>query len=322
MSLAIEVRRTDDLSGEDPSRLCSLFQDTFGKAFPEELFSRKYTRAWPGYSYHALTRSDSGIVGAYSAIPYRYSFFGREMPFAIGVDLMLESRFRGNVGTVRRMSDALYACLADAGIVFVFGSAREDMFLFHQRVGGWREIGPVFYYIAPLRVPRVPGAAALLRTLIRLARLAAPGRGEGVPPPGICKIDDSLFEAYRYGIFPTEYRKIEVTGGQGIYTGRLYYEIPGIPKNIRVSLLVDVRPLSRVVFNETVRAIMRCERNIDYLVYQGWLPFQPALMWRVPRGLERVHWYACGRILRPDMVDERIYDIRNWNLNLSNGDIV
>jgi hypothetical protein len=320
VSLTVEVRRTGELAAEDRARLCALFESVFHKPCPEDLFLRKYAAAWRGYSYHALARSEGVVVGSYSAVPFRYSFFGQEVLFATGVDLMVESPIRGNVLTPRSLSNALYSSLAADGIAFVFGCAREEMLLFHQRLGGWRTIGPMPYYVAPIRGPRLPGAAALLRVLVRAANLPA-----AVPPirePEIYKVNDRAFRDYRYGILPTEYRTIAAAGGQGIYTRRLYYEIPGIPRGIRVSLLLDVSPFRADVFDEIVRAIRRQEPQIDYLAYQGWLPFRPKSMWRVPQFLERPHWYACGRILRPDVVDERIFEIHNWNINLSNGDLV
>jgi hypothetical protein len=320
MSLTVEVKRTCDLTPAERTRLCALFESVFQKPCPEDVFLRKYAKAWPGFSYHALVRADGSIMGGYSAIPMRYSFFGSEASFAIPADLMMDSGYRGNLKAVYELSNALYARLADAGVVFVFGSLREEMVTFHQRLGGWRMIGPMPYYVAPLRGPHVPGAGLLLRMLVRATNLI--GQAESTRLPEIHKIDDGDFRKYRYSIFPTEYRTIAAGGGGGIYTGRLFYEIPGIPRGIRVSLLLDVSPLRARVFDEVVRAIRGAEPQVDYLAYQGYLPFRPKRMWRVPRRFERPHWYACGRILRPDLVDERVFDIRNWNINLSNGDIV
>jgi hypothetical protein len=320
MPLTVEIKRTCDLAHEERTRLCALFESVFLKPCPEDVFLRKYANAWPGFSYHALARAHGSIVGSYSAIPMRYSFFGKEASFAIPADLMMDSGYRGNLRAVYELSNALYAELTDAGVAFVFGSLREEMVTFHQRLGGWRTIGPMPYYVAPLRGPHFPGAGLLLRMLVRATNLI--GQAVPVGAPEIHKIDDGDFRKYRYSIFPTEYRTIAAGGGDGIYTGRLFYEIPGIPRGIRVSLLVDVSPLSARVFDEVVRAIRLAEPQIDYLAYQGYLPFQPKCMWRVPRKFERPHWFACGRILRADVVDDRVYDIRNWNINLSSGDIV
>lgn len=320
MSIKVEVRRTADLSPEERLRLCALFEEVFHKSCPESVFLRKYAAAWLGSSFHALARRDGRIAGAYSAIVVRYRFFDRDLLFAIPADLMIEKAFRGNMRAVVDLSNALYGALAKAGVACMAGSLRDEMAQFHERIGNWKIIGEMPYYVAPLRGPHVPGAAALMRGLVRIVNLA--GERPACRTPAIYKVDDSAFRAYRYGIFPTEYRKISARAGEGIYTGRLFYEIPDVPRGVRFSLLVDVNPLTPAAFEGVVRAIRRKEPEIDYLAYQGTLSFRPKTMWRVAPRFARPHWRACVRVLRPEMVDERIYDIDNWNLNLSNGDIV
>jgi hypothetical protein len=42
----------------------------------------------------------------------------------------------------------------------------------------------------------------------------------------------------------------------------------------------------------------------------------------VPAKYEKRAWTLGGRILAPDLVDDRIFNIASWNINLSNGDLV
>jgi hypothetical protein len=318
----IEVKLTSELTPGERARMCSLFGEVFHRPFPEDLFLRKYADAYSGDSFHCLAVRDE-IAGAFSAVLFRYSFFGEERVFASAIDLMLESQYRPNVGLMKRMSGSLYKRLAEAGVSFVFSSVREEMMRFHQVVGGWRNIGRLSYYIAPVRGPRIPGAGALLRTLTR-AFNAITTVGRDGPPKGlpIQKWNDDPFLAYRYSFFPTEYRQVKVEGGEAVYTGRMFWNLPGAPEHLRLSLLVDVRPSRRSVFDAVVREIVRTVRDIDYLIYPGHLPFQPRLLWRVPRRMERPRYYLGGRILRPDLIDDRVYQIDNWDINLSNTDLV
>ena len=71
-----------------------------------------------------------------------------------------------------------------------------------------------------------------------------------------------------------------------------------------------------------VERILELEPGLDYLLYMGVLPFSSRLMTRVPDRFEKQSWVLVGRILRKDLVDERVYELLNWNINLSNGDIV
>lgn len=317
MTFTVEVKRTNELTAMERSRLCSLFGSVFGRPMPEDLFLRKYRDAPCGDSLHCLAIQD-GIAGSFAAIVQRYSFFGRDCLFAIAIDLMLEAKYRPNIALMRRMSEALYARLAESGVAFVFSCVREEMMRFHQVAGGWRQIGPLSYFVAPVRAPRYPGLPAVLRAAIRLANVLA---GSGAATPAIDKRNDSLFRAWRYSFFPTDYRTAEAAAATGIYTGKTFWDLPGAPAGARLSFLIDVWPPTQAAIDAVVADIARREADIDYLIYPGLIPFQPRRMLRVPRRFEKPRYHLGGRILRPDVVDDRLYDLANWNVNLSNTDL-
>jgi hypothetical protein len=315
----VEVKLSSELASAERAQFCSLFGEVFHRPFPEDLFVRKYLQAHTGNSFHSLAWRD-GIAGAFSAVLFRYSFFGRECTFATAIDLMLDRRFRPATALMRRMSEALYARLADAGVAFVFSCVREEMMRFHQVLGGWRNIGSLSYYALPVCAPRFPGSAGLLRSLIRTGNTIKRAGAAGDYP--IAKIDDAAFRSYRYSYFETEYRSVSVDGGAAVYTGRMFWPLPGAPEDLHLSMLVDVWPLQPEVFDGLTREIVRKDRSIDYLIYPGCLPFQPRSLWRVPRRLERPRYFLGGRVLRPDLIDARVYDLSNWRINLSDTDLV
>ena len=302
----VEVKLTSELTASERARLCSLFGEVFHRPFPEDLFLRKYRGAHTGDSLHCLAIHNQ-IAGAFSAVLFRYSFFGREYLFATAIDLMLQTKFRPNVALMRRMSKALYSRLAAAGVAFVFSCVREEMMRFHQVVGGWRRIGRLSYQVVPMRGPHIPGAASCLRMLVRSANaINGAGVDRATAPPPIEKVNDGCFRAYRYSFFPTEYRTVQMGEGGAVYTGKMFWELPGAPKGVTLSMLVDVWPQRPAVFDAAVQHIARTNSDVDYLIYPGYLPFQPRRMWRVPQRLERPRYFLGGRILRPDLIDERV----------------
>ncbi len=318
----VEVRVTTELPASDRARLCALFEQIFNRPFSEDMFFRKYGDAYSGTSLHCLARRDD-IAGAFSAVLFRYSFFGRSCVFATAIDLMLESTYRPNVALMKRMSEALYSRLAETGVAFVFSCVREEMMGFHKVVGGWRNIGQLSYYIAPVGGSMIPGTGAVLRGLLKTINAVYGAKAIEVErEQPIDKLNDELFRKYRYAFFPTEYHTVEVEGGHAIYASKLFWPLPGAPKGIRLGFLIDVWPSTRPVFDAVVREIARTDAAIDYLIYVGRLSFQPRLWWRVPERLQRPRYYLAGKILRPDLADERIYDMKNWNINLSNTDLV
>ena len=325
IAVDLSIQLTHELSQSDKSEMRLLFESVFEKSFPPDLFDRKYLQSCLGYSWHALLRRDGRIVGAYSAIPVRYRFYGNEAMFAIGVDLMVAKNSRGRLSSIKDMIEGLHSSLAAAGVAFVFGCAREEMRPFHEKVSNWRSLGKVPYQIALLRASQLGLAAVPAKVLLRgwngLRQMA-----EWIHPAGSPKIEkicDAGFLKYRYNIFPVDYRVVHgAADTTGWYLTDPYYPIEGTPKGVRFGLLVDVTPFSRKAFDEAIGLIAAREPGLDYLAYQGFLPFQPANTITVPERFERKAWYAMGRILQSDVIDERIFDIRAWNLNLSNGDLV
>jgi hypothetical protein len=59
----------------------------------------------------------------------------------------------------------------------------------------------------------------------------------------------------------------------------------------------------------------------DVLLYVGRLPFRPARMIRVPPSRRPQRVRMTGKILIPDLIDERVFALENWNVNLSNFDV-
>ena len=316
------VKTTADLTSADRRGLSNLFSEVFGKPFPETLFESKYMCSALGYSLHCLMMSNGSIVGAYSAVPIRYSFFGQHRTFAIAIDLMVATPFRGRLQHVRRMSDMLCEQLAARGLSFMFSCVREEMWLFHQVVSKWKFVGGLTYYFAPVRVFHGRRLATALRSGISIwNRLGSRELAAAAPQRPIHKLNDDDFRRYRYGMFPIRYQQVQLTEGLVVYTTELFYPIPALSK-LAVALIVDVDPPTPESLASAVDLIADRESTVEFVAYLGSLPFPPRNMLPVSKRLDKQHWVLAGRILRTDLVDDRIFDISNWSINLSNGDLV
>ena len=291
------------------------------------MLRRKYGGSCLGYSFHSLMLDGDRIVGAFSAIPVRYRFFGKTVLFAPTADLMIAQPYRGPVKQLQRLGQGLFEKLKEAGAAFVFACLREEMKMLHQGASRWRTVGKVFYYVAPLRLPHCAPAGQLIRWgLSGLHSLTAAASGQQGAESGkwpIEKVNDEQFAQYRYNVVPAPYQTISFGDDAGaVYTTECFYPIEGLPPDIRLGLLLDVWPLDRLTFDRAVTEIRRREPRLHFLAYQGRLPFRPREMFRVPARFEKKAWFVAGRILRDDLVDDRIFDISHWNINLSNGDLV
>jgi len=322
MALEYEVKTTGELKPAEIAALTRLFEVVFSRPCPEDLFRRKFERSCPGRSIHSLMFLDGELIGAFSAIPVRYLFFGSPTLFAITADLMIHPRHRGAAARVQRLAQGLYQALAGEGVAFVFCCLRGPIFQLHKAISGWRAIGKIYYYAAPFRLPYPGPASRLARAGVRIWNRLAPRTSGAGGPFAVEKVNDATFTAWRYGIFPANYTTVPLPGGSAIYATELYYPIEGIPPRLKTGLLIDVSPLTKTNFDAAVAAIRRREPELSVLAYQGSLPFQARDMLRIPAKYQRPAWTLAGRILIPDRIDEKIFDLRHWNINLSNGDLV
>ena len=208
MTFQFEVKTTGELTPAEISQHVRLFREVYGKPCPEDLFMRKYARTCLGRSVHSLMFLDGDLVGAFSAIPVRYRFFGQTLLFATAVDLMISPRHRGSIRRLHTLAEGLYAALAREGVTFVFSCLRDEMFQTHSAVSGWRAAGRIHYYVAPFRLPWLGPATTLLRGGLRLWNRFSPAPAvSGDPAFGIEKVNDEAFAGYRYQVFPTGYEE-------------------------------------------------------------------------------------------------------------------
>ena len=311
-------KRTCQLSEDDKSQIVELFFRVFGRRMSHEDFNRKYLRTPLGYSYHGLMIVDGVVTGAYNVIPYRYSYFGEEIVFGLSVDTMVAKEYRGGPFNVGRMAALVYEAAQKDGIPFVFGFPNDEAYEFTRKVLKWRDIGELDFYILPRNIGAV---IPKLHFANRLSRAFAAGlvhlptfRDSVETGYNIEKVCDGDFEAHRYD---GQYDVIETRQG-----GKCVYRICTEEHGIRTLHVVDVYPLKYALFEEAIRELYsRHAKSIDVMLYVGRLAFAPRRLIRVPRSRRPQRVRMCGKLLTSGSVDERVFRIENWNVNISNFDV-
>ena len=296
-----QVRTTNELEPAEITALAQLFEIVFGKPCPEDLFVRKFARSPMGHSIHSLMFLDGQLIGAFSAIPVPYRFFGQTLKFAItaGPDdtpRATEARwpeFKSSA-TASTMRLPARAWLSSSAAF----ATRYSSSTIPSPDG--RRSGRFFYYAAP--------ATALARAAVRVWNQRAPEPHEAAYE--IEKIGDAGFTDWRYRIFPTHYTTVSLPdGATAIYATDLYYPISGIPPQLRTGILIDVSPLTKMNFDAAVSQIREQERPaLSILAYQGYLRFFSLHdMLRIPAKYEKQPWTLAGKILIPGQVNARIF---------------
>lgn len=318
MSISLTLKRTVDLSAEQRDQIRRLFCCVFAREMSEATFERRFMCTPKGYSYHGLMLHDDRIVGSFTAIPYRYRYFGKEVVFALSVDTMIDSNYRGDKTRLPKMANLVYEMLLKDDIPFIYGFPNEYYYNHEKRILGTKDIGKLNYYILPRNIGSVLGKLRFLNSLSRIvcsAFLKFPAiKFADKMVYNIEKIDDEAFQKHRYD---DSYITVRFSSGtKCVY--RSYIE----EKNVQTLYILDVSPLTPNAFKETVKYIYEERaKSTDIMIYVGSLSFKPYGLVKVPDSMEPQKIRMTGKILNHDVVNESVLDLKNWAVNISNFDV-
>ncbi len=313
-------RKTEQLSVDEKKEICNLCYNVFNKEVTVEQFRNKFERTCLGYSYHGMMLNDGKIVGCYSAIPYRYKFFGKEYTFALSVDTMIDKNHRGNLYNLKQMANLVYAELEKDQIPFVFGAPNDKIYPIRKKILTWSDIGIMDFFILPINIGKIKKYLTIVNPLSRLFAAII------MKLPTSCvsaqQINKNTFSIEQQK--DTELIRFRYAHNYTIVKlsekAYMVYRLQPV-NNIRAALIFDVNPLEKAVFESSVKYIYENERsNIDAIVYMGNLNFRPKNLIKVPERFRPKTIRVSGKIIMNELIDDRIFNIREWNVNLSNFD--
>jgi len=313
----VAFKTTDQLTESEQKQMRDLFLRVFNKKMTKDTFDRKFFYTPKGYSYHGLMLHEKTVVGATSAVPGRYKFFGEEHIFSVSVDTMVDPKYRGG-GHFLKMINLVHQGLINDGIPFIFGFPNEHFYAFQKRLLKYTDIGELDYYVLPLNIGSVVRKLKPFNVLSRgLCKLATrfcriPDNSEA--GHGIAKVVDKQFERHRYD---ASYSRIALgEAAECIY--KIYEEEGGI----RTLYIIDVVPLTAASLARAVKQICRTAvKAVDIIIYVGKLPSKPAGLWKTPDSKKPQRIRMTGKILIPDVIDSSVFEMNNWCVNISDFDV-
>jgi hypothetical protein len=308
-------KKTNELSKAQVKGICELFETVFCKTMPSNDFFKKFTQNIKGYSYHSILLNDNNeIVGCYSSIPYEYNYFGDKLLFGLSVDTMIKKEYRGNPFTFKKLAKHIYGQMKKDGISFVFGFPNDNVYLVRKKILKWKDIGKLNYYILPINIGVIKTKLKYLNFLSRAyAVLVNVFSGGKVPSNNIVsKIKKSNIKDFRYD---ASYKIVEFH--QGYVSYKIYDE-----DGVRTAYLIDIYPLSKWYVENAVKTVFTEELdNIDIIIYVGNIKFNVKNLIKVPKRYEPKTIHMSGVILNTTNVDDRVFDLNAWEVNLSNYDV-
>lgn len=313
----VVFKRTDQLIESEQQQMRDLFEAVFNKKMTKDAFERKYFCTPKGCSYHGLMLNENNIVGASTAVPARYKFFGHEHIFALSVDTMIDPKYRGG-GHFIKMINLVHQGLINDGIPFIFGFPNEHFYAVQKRLLKYEDIGELDYYVLPLNIGSVVRKLKFLNVMSRgFCKLTArfcriPKNSEA--GRGIAKVVDKQFERHRYD---AGYSRI--APGK---TAECIYKIYEEKDGIRTLYIIDVLPQTAASFARAVKQICRTAAEaVDIIIYVGKPASKPAGLWKVPDSKKPQRIRMTGKILIHDVIDNSVFNINNWSVNISDFDV-
>lgn len=317
MKINYIVKKSSKLSINEKQQLCNIFTIVFDQVRTLEELEKLFLSNHQGYIYVALMLDEmKNIVGTMSVVPLKYNYFGNDMTFGRGIDAMILEEYRGNLLNLKKMSDLLEKKMKEDGIPFVFSAPNELNYSVRKRISKWKDIYNLDIYALPVNIgginPRLKpynifskSYTFLINTLVSYRCSKKGSQFE------IQKVDDDIFRKTRYNnnyiIVPCENESYFVYKMQNFH-------------NIETAFIVDVMPINKKNLQTAVKHIVKHEKNLDLVVYFGYLKFKPINLYKIPEKYKPKNTYVSGKILLPEMIDERIFKIKNWHFNLSNLD--
>ena len=321
MKVRYIFKRTNQLSRIEKNQYLKLKSTISPTTMTAMQFDKRYSQTPFGYSYHSFMMDDDSIVGAYNTVPYSYNYFGKRVMFCLSVDAMIHPEYRKNPFGLLKTANLVVDAMKQDGICFIFGFPNAKVYEYTRKVLKWRDIGELDIYMLPRNIsgvfPKLTWLNMMSRAFANTVAHLPSWRRQDVHDFNIEKTTNDIFRKCRYD---SSHRTIEFDRDSEVV-----YKILTKESGVKVLYVIDVHPLNAATFDRAIRHVYKKSgKNADLIIFTGKLPFKSNNIIRLPSSLQRRYAsraYLCGKILDNQTIDDRIFDMCNWNINLSNSDV-
>ena len=314
------VKKTTELTDAEQAGILALFNTIFEKDRPLAHFQNQFLNNPLGYSFHSMMLDNGQIVGCDSYIPSYYLVNGRCLLFANSVDTMVSKPYRDFVN-LYDMVTAIHGYMKKDGVVCVYGFPNDNAYPVYVKSKLMRDIGSLAIYCLPYRIGGIkPQLKALnwlsvlfVKVYIFLTSLSASKKIHHFP----IEKEAAAYNSTRYKRLDAKYNRVNYKGNEFVYKLMDY-------EGIRSAFLIDVFEKSADNFNKAVRYIINNHHGeFDILLYIGRLPFKRHGLLKAPPRFAPKKFHFTGEVLQKEVIDSDLFfNINNWDVNLSNYDLL
>ena len=312
-------KKTTEITDEEVVKIYKLFDEIFEQKRDITTFRKEYENTVLGYSYHSLLIHEGEIVGFHSCLPFYYLDNGKRFIAGLGIDTMVKKEHRDFFG-VRDMFEACVNRMKEEGCVLRVGFPNDNSYPVLKKGFKYKDVGKMTTYFLPIQIGSVKPSLRFVNPLsrfvswciIQISRLSF----NGVVHLFRYEKERESFDKVRYQWFGGNYKTVEVDGVIARYKIQVH-------DGVNTLFIMDVHPMSKKMFDKVVRRIYQKEhRGIDLIMYVGHLPFTPMSLIKIPHKYEPKHFNFTCKVLEKGLFDDSVYDINNWDVNLSNYDLL
>lgn len=313
-------KHTNDLSEKELIQIAELFESVFEKVRSVETHLAQFVNNPLGYSYHSIIIDNDRIVGINSYVPVYFNVKGKKLLFANSIDSMVLKEYR-DFFAYKEMVDLAYEKMKEEEVAFVYGYPNDNAYPVVIKSRLMKEIGRMNIYCLPIHIG---GIKPILRFLNPLTEMFFRGYtsisglfASSSKPEFDIEKDAQSYNKTRYRRSDGKYSIANLKDGITVY-----YKIK-VHEGVRTAFLIDLSEKSPMAFNRAVNHIVKNHsKEFDILLYPGYLPFSNTGMLRIPRKYEPKNFYLTGKILDKKAIGKDVWNIQNWDTNLSNYDLI
>lgn len=313
------VKKTTELTTEEINRINRLFLDVMKHTRTEEGFKRLYLNTPLGYSYHIMLMEGEELIGFHSGLPFYYLNNGKRFIAGLGIDTMTAVGHR-DFFNVRDMFVACEKAMKKEGCTLRIGFPNDNSYPVLKKGFKYKDIGKLDTFFLPIRIGGVKPSLRILNPFSRLFAWCVIQWSRFSKNNQLCEYqyqkEHSTFDKGRYNWYDGNYQTVEI----GDVTA--HYKVSN-HEGVKTAFIIDVTPRSKRMFDAVVREVYKREgKSIDLIMYVGHLTFSPMSLIKMPHKYEPKHFNFTCKPLEKEVFDDSLYDIDNWDVNLSNYDLI
>jgi len=312
-------KKTTEITDDEKWELLSLFNSIFDKNRTIEVFLNQYVNNILGYSYHILAKDKGRIIGHAADVPAYYFINGVKKIFVDGIDGFVVKEYRDAM-TLIEMIQANRDNLKKNGVSVEFGFPNTYAMKVYTKGKIYTKVGEIHTYMLPYRIGGIKKGLKIfnLLSIIFSRLLVSFGYLFASKKVAHYKIekDEESYNATRYKRMDGVYSRVQINDFEFMYKVKEH-------EGIRTAFLIDVTKKSARNFYIALRYIIKHNmEEFDLLLYVGNLPFKCHGMIKVPQKFKPKEFNLAIKILDKSLDKETLLKMNNWDVNLSNYDLL